>query len=358
MELFAVILAGGTGTRFWPLSRRKTPKQFLPVISEKTMIEETAERLTPLVSPENLITISSHEQADTIKNLLPSIPEDNILIEPQGKNTAPSLLLATAYIFIRNPEAVVAALPSDHLITDPSRFLKKLEAGAEAALAEDALITFGIPPTYPATGYGYIQFSQDSFLEMNDERFFAVREFKEKPDLSLAKRFLASGDCYWNSGMFLWKAETFARKIEQYAPALFSFWTDILQALLKKDTGGLARIFHEIPSLSIDYALMEKACGVRMCEGCFGWSDVGSWTALGDIWEKDEGGNASRGEVLILDTHGCQVFNPGRLTALIGLKDLIVVDTEDALLICHRDHDQKVKEIVEELKKNGKAEYL
>jgi len=358
MELFAVILAGGVGTRFWPLSRGKNPKQFLPIVSDKTMIEETVHRLAPLIPPGNIVTISSAEQAGTINNLLPSLSEQNILIEPQGKNTAPSLLLATASIYLHNPKAVVAALPADHLITDSSRFLKKLAAGAEAASQEGSLVTFGVPPTFPATGYGYIQFSHEGILELQDEIFYAVQEFKEKPDKVQAQDFLKAGNCYWNSGMFLWQAETFAQKLEQYAPALFAFWIEILQALRANDSDRIIRIFEELPALSIDYALMEKARGVRMCEGNFGWSDVGSWTSLGEIWKKDEQGNSSRGESIILDARGCQVYNPDRLTALIGIEDLIVVNTDDALLICHRDHDQRVKELVAELKKRGKAEYL
>ena len=358
MELFAVILAGGIGTRFWPLSRGKSPKQFLPIVSDKTMIEETVHRLAPLIPPGNIITISGAEQADTIKNLLPSLSDKNIIIEPQGKNTAPSLLLATASIYLHNPKAVVAALPADHLITDPSRFLQKLAAGAEAASQEGSFVTFGVPPTYPATGYGYIQFSKEGILEVQDEIFYAVQEFKEKPDKVQAQDFLEAGNCYWNSGMFLWRAETFAQKLEQYAPALFAFWIEILQALRANDSDRIISIFEELPAHSIDYALMEKTRGVRMCEGNFGWSDVGSWTSLGEIWKKDEQGNSSRGESIILDARGCQVYNPDRLTALIGIEDLIVVNTDDALLICHRDHDQKVKELVAELKKRGKEEYL
>jgi mannose-1-phosphate guanylyltransferase len=358
MELFAVVLAGGVGTRFWPLSRRKNPKQFLPIVSDKTMIEETVLRLSPLIPPGNIVTISGAEHAGTIKNLLPSLPEQNILIEPQAKNTAPSLLLATASIYLHNPKTVVAALPADHLITDPSQFLKKIAAGAEAASQEGSLVTFGVPPTFPATGYGYIQFSTEGILEVQDELFYAVQEFKEKPDKVQAQDFLEAGNCYWNSGMFLWQAETFAQKLEEYAPELFAFWIEILQALGANDSDRIIRIFEDLPAISIDYALMEKACGVRMCEGNFGWSDVGSWTSLGEIWKKDEQGNSCRGESIILETRGCQVYNPDRLTALIGIEDIIVVNTDDALLICHRDHDQKVKEIVEGLKKRGKAEYL
>lgn len=358
MELFAVILAGGTGTRFWPLSREKNPKQFLPIISDKTMIEETVHRLAPLIPDSRIFTISNAEQAKTINKLLPSLPRQNVLIEPMGKNTAPSLLLATASIYIRNPGAVVAALPADHLITESARFLSKLEAGAEAARRENILVTFGIPPTFPATGYGYIQFSDSDPLEIKKEIFYPVEAFKEKPDHTQAQDFLEAGNCFWNSGMFIWQAETFAQKLEQYAPSFFACWLDLIRALKVHDSEGIDSIFKKMPSLSIDYALMEKARGVRMGEGSFGWSDVGSWATLGEIWEKDDGGNAVKGESIAFDAHGCQVYNPGRLTALIGVENVIVINTGDALLICHRDQDQKVKELVEQLKKTGKADYL
>ncbi|MGD2294202.1 MAG: mannose-1-phosphate guanylyltransferase [Candidatus Aminicenantes bacterium] len=358
MEFFTVILAGGSGTRFWPLSRKKVPKQFLPVISEKTMIEETVHRLTPLIPESKIFTISNADQAQVIRTLLPNLPGQNILVEPQGKNTAPSLMLATAEVYLNNPSAVVAALPADHLITDTALFLKKLEAGAETASKETDLVTFGIPPTFPATGYGYIQFLRENPVHIQEEDFYSVLGFKEKPEYEQAIFFMREGNYYWNSGMFLWKAETFAAKLEQYAPSLYAFWLNMCDALKDRDKERLARIFEDIPSISIDYALMEKAEGVRMCEGNFGWSDVGSWTALHEIWGDDEQGNACRGENILLDTHNCQVYNPGRLTAMIGIKDIIVVNSKNALLICHKDQDQRVKQVVERLEKKDKKEFL
>ncbi len=358
MDFFAVILAGGVGSRFWPLSREKTPKQFLPIISEKSMIEETVQRLIPLFPESKILTISNAAQAQTIKTLLPNLLEDNILIEPQGKNTAPSLLLATASIYLDNPSAVLAVLPADHLITDPETFLKKLEAGARVASKNSELITFGIPPTSPATGYGYIQFSKDKPIRVQDENFYSVQEFKEKPDYEQAVRFLKEGTYFWNSGMFLWQAKTFVQKLESHSPSMYTYWLKILEALKEKNPHKIADIFAEIPAISIDYALMEKASGVRMCEGNFGWSDVGSWTALGEIWDKDEWGNTHRGTHIPLNAHSCIVYNPGKLTALVGVQDIIVVNTGDALLVCHKDSDQKVKELVDTLKKKKQKEFL
>ncbi len=358
MDLYAVIMAGGSGTRFWPLSRKDKPKQFLPITSEQTMIEETVHRLKPLIPPERICTIANWEQTQTIKDLLPDIPEGNFLVEPKGRNTAPSLILATAHVYLQSPRAVVAALPADHLIADVPLFLQKLEAGAKAAVLTDTLITLGITPSFASTGYGYIQFSRETRHQFRGEDFYAVLEFKEKPAVEQAKAFLEAGNYFWNSGMFLWQAETFACKLQQFAPEWHEYWEKILLALKDKDESQIASIFQAIPSTSIDYALMEKAQGVLMCEGNFGWSDVGTWSSLLDIWPKDQEGNVLRAESLLLDTENCLVYSPDRLTALIGVKDLIVVDTPDALLICRRDQDQRVKDIVGKLKKLSKDEYL
>ncbi len=358
MDFFALILAGGVGSRFWPLSREKTPKQFLPIISEKSMIEETVQRLRPLFPESKILTISNADQAQTIKTLLPNLLEDNILVEPQGKNTAPSLLLATASVYLNNPTAVLAVLPADHLITDPETFLKKLEAGARLASQSSELITFGIPPTSPATGYGYIRFSKNNPIRVQDEIFYSVQEFKEKPDYEQAVHFLKEGTYFWNSGMFLWQAEAFAQKLESYSPSMYTYWLKILTALKENDPPRIAAIFAEIPAISIDYALMEKASGVRMCEGTFGWSDVGSWSALENIWDKDDDANALKGQHLSINSHHCIVYNPEKLTALVGVRDIIVVNTGDALLVCHKDSDQKVKELVENLKKKKQNEFL
>ena len=358
MDIFPVIMAGGIGTRFWPLSRRKKPKQFLPIISDKTMIEETVYRLQPKIPLSHIFTISGLEQSLVIQKILPHLPRENLLAEPQGKNTAPSLILATAAVFLRNPQAIVAALPADHLIQDSALFLKKLEAGASAANQGEYLITFGIPATYPATGYGYIHFSSDNSFKTSGEEFFSVLAFKEKPDYEKAKTFLSSGNYFWNSGIFIWKAEVFAQKLKSYAPDMYNYWERILEALENDDNNQISSVFEEMPTVSIDYALMEKAKGVLVNRGDFGWSDVGAWSSLIDIWNQDKNRNALQGENVVIDSENCLLYNPHKFTALIGLKDLLIVDTDDALLICHKDQDQKVKEIVEKIKKKGKTKLL
>ena len=354
MNIRAVIMAGGSGTRFWPLSRKTRPKQFLDIVSSRSMIEETVARLLPLIPPKDIFTIADGNQTAALRDLLPDLPKRNFLVEPLARNTAPSLMLATAHAYLHDPETVIAAVAADHLIRDPDRFLSKLQSGAKAAYSGDRVVTFGIPPAFPSTGYGYIHFSREKGKRIGGEPFFPVLEFKEKPGRAEAERFLADGNYYWNSGMFLWRADAFARKLRRYAPKFFPFWERMLDALEKKNRKGLRSVFEEIPALSIDYALMEKAKGVVVCAGDFGWSDVGAWSSLYEVWPPDEAGNAVKGEKLVLDSQGCLVYAPGKLTALVGVKDLIVVDAGDALLICRKDLDQKVKDIVEILKRENK----
>jgi len=357
-DVYAVIMAGGSGTRFWPLSRRRRPKQFLPIVSDRTMIEETVRRIRPLVPAARIYTIANAVQTGILRRILAGHPAGNFLVEPMGKNTAPSLILATAWIYLKNPEAIVVVLPSDHLITDCPAFLKKVEAAAAAARAENALITFGIPPSFPSTGYGYIHYRKRGARAYGGEPFFAARGFKEKPSQEIAERFVESGDYFWNSGMFIWRAGVFARKMEEFAPDFFPYWRRTLEALKARSRARLRAVFEDIPGMSIDYALMEKADGVLVSQGDFGWSDVGAWSSLVDVWPKDEAGNAVKGDAVALDSKNVLCFNPGKLTALVGLQDLIVVNTKDALLVCRMDQDQRVKEILELLKKRGKTGLL
>ena len=354
----AVIMAGGRGTRFWPLSRQDRPKQFLPISGTRTMIEETVARLRPFLPFEAIYTISDKPQAAAIRKLVPGLKAANILVEPASRNTAASLILATARVYLRDPQTVVFALPADHLIARPARFIGKLRAAAEAAAGKDVIVTFGIPPTCPSTGFGYIHFSDRNLEKVAGQVFYPVLRFKEKPNLAQAKRFLAQGNHAWNSGMFVWRADVFARKLKEYVPDFFPYWQRVLRALGKKSRSGLAAIFREIPATSIDYALMEKAAGVLMVEGDFGWSDVGSWASLASIWPRDAAGNAVRGEAEFIDSQNCLVHSSRRLTTVVGLRDVIIVDTDDALLVCSKKADQRVKDVIKNLKKKGREEVL
>jgi mannose-1-phosphate guanylyltransferase len=357
-DIRAVIMAGGSGTRFWPLSRRSTPKQFLPITSQRTMIEETFRRILPLIPPRKIFTVANAAQSRTIRRLVPRLPEGNLLVEPAAKNTAPSLILATAHIFLRNPEAVVVVLASDHLIARPEAFLRKLAAAAEAAAHTDGLITFGVRPTFASTGYGYIHYAKSGARLFSGESFYPALAFREKPTVETAADFIKSGDYAWNSGMFLWRASAFARKLERHAPAFFVYWERTLEALKRRSRAALTKIFAEIPAMSIDYALMEKAEGTLVCEGDFGWSDVGAWSALADIWPRDGQGNSFKGEAVAVEATGNICYNPGKITALVGVRDLVVIETKDALLICRKDLDQDVKTVLERLARTGGTKYL
>ncbi len=350
-DVRAVVLAGGSGTRFWPLGRESRPKQFLPITGREPMLVRTVRRLRPLVPEKKVLVVADAARARAARRLLPGLPKSAFLVEPRARNTAPALMLATARVWLEDPEAVVAVLPADHLVRDEARFRRVLAAGAEAASREPVLVTFGIPPTHPATGYGYIRHDRNKGRRIAGTPFYPVLAFKEKPGPTLAKKYLAAGDYAWNSGMFLWRAGVFAAKLEAFAPELVPAWNGLLKALRSGSAARLAAAFARVPALSIDYALMEKAGGVLVADGDFGWSDVGAWSTLLEVWPRDRAGNAARGETLALDAGGCLVWNPGRLTVLIGVRDLVVVEAGDALLVCPVPLDQRVREAVEVLKR-------
>jgi len=358
MGNFAIIMAGGVGKRFWPLSRKRKPKQFLPITSEKTMLEETIERILPLIPYERIYTIANAEFSNEIYKLVPNLPEKNLIIEPLAKNTAPSLLLATAQIYIEDPDATIAALPADHFIENKEEFNRVLNSCLKMAQLEEYLITIGIQPSYPATGYGYIHYSPNKTFKINGKEFYWVEEFKEKPTLEEAKKYLAEKEYFWNSGIFIWSARTFSKKLEQYTPELYNSYLELLEALKKHERKKISEIFEKLPSTSIDYALMEKAKGILVIKGDFGWSDVGAWSSVAEIWSKDENGNAVKGNVVSIDSKNCIVYNPNMLTALIGVKDIIVIYNNNALLICDKNYDQRIKELVEKLEKENKKDYL
>ncbi|MDH4196045.1 MAG: sugar phosphate nucleotidyltransferase [Candidatus Aminicenantes bacterium] len=355
VDLRAVIMAGGTGTRFWPLSRAKRPKQFLDIVSARSMVEETVARLRPLIPARCVYPVANAVQTRTLRRILKRIPAGNFVVEPLARNTAPSLILATAAVWLKNPQAVIAALPADHLITEKERFLKKLRAAAEVAAAEDVIVTFGITPSHPATGYGYIHFDRTSGCEAGGEPFFPVLAFKEKPAREQAEAFLAEGGYAWNSGMFLWRADVFARQLERFAPDFFPFWETVVAALRQKNRRALLAAFKTVAATSIDYALMERAQGVIVSPGDFGWSDVGAWSSLLEVWPRGPEGHGARGELVSIDSRGCLVYNPKKLTALVGVEDLVVVETADALLVCRLDKDQKVRAVVDELKRRNRG---
>jgi len=355
--MFAVIMAGGKGTRFWPRSREKTPKHLLDISSERTMIRETVDRIRPLVPAERTLIVTGKSHAAELIRQLPEIPPENILIEPVGRNTAPCIGLAALHILRRVPDAVMLVLPSDHRIGDEAAFLRIIQAAAGAALQGDSLVTIGIRPTGPETGYGYIE-QGEPFSTGDADEIFLVRSIREKPPREQAESFLAKGGFSWNSGMFVWKASTIMNAIGRFLPDLEQGLLQIREALgTDREEAVVRSVYMEQGAVSIDYGVMEKAKNVLVVPGSFDWSDLGSWDALWEVSEKDENGNAVRGEFIGIDAANSLIHGTGKLIALVGVKDLLVVETNDALLICRRGRSQDVRKIVEILEKKGTASY-
>jgi len=359
-HLYAVIMAGGVGSRLWPRSRSTSPKQFLDLLGPQTMVQETVSRLEPLIPLERVLIVVSQDHAETVRVQVPGLPEQNILVEPGPRGTAPCIGLAAVVLQRRDPEAVMAVCPADHLIVDAAGFRQAIRAAAELA-QEGYLVTLGIAPDYPHTGYGYIQ--RGSFLgERNGLHTYQVQRFTEKPDADRAQRFVDSQEYYWNGGIFVWQAATILAAMDNLLPSLY---TGLQQVIHDWDTPRhqevLAAVWDRVPRTTIDYGVMEKASQVAVVPVDIGWDDVGNWTTLSTLLEGDEQGNVVRGkcEAVLLDTSGTYVYaSAGRLVATVGLEDFVVVDTPDALLICPKDQAQAVRDVVKRLKADGLEQYL
>ena len=358
--MYAVIMAGGRGTRFWPRSRERKPKHLLDIVSKRTIIQETVDRIKPLIPPEDILIVTGKKHARELIRQLPEIPAKNIIIEPVGKNTAACIGLAALHISKRVPDAVMVVLPSDHAISDTRKYLAVIRAAAKFAGQEKGLVTVGIKPSSPQTGFGYIEQGQ-SVRNVSGKKVFRVKSIREKPDLAKAWKFVRSGKFYWNSGMFIWKASVILKEIERCLPDLYTGLMKIKEVLgTSKEATTVPRVYQGLASISIDYGVMEKANNAFMLPGDFGWSDVGSWDALWEISAKDDQGNALQGggSAIFTDTEGALVYSPKKLVALIGVKDLIIVETKDALLICKKGHSQDVKKVVDTLEAAKKKKYL
>lgn len=349
-------MAGGRGERFWPKSRRNMPKQFLSLTDDgKTMIQLTVERILPIVDMQDIYISTNKDYAPLVAEQLPDIPKENILCEPIGRNTAPCIALGAAHIVKKYEDAIMIVLPSDHLIKYNKMFLSALREGSQLAEEKSSLVTIGIAPDYPETGYGYIKFKGDVCIGTA----FEVDGFVEKPTLELAKEYLASDEYLWNSGMFLWKATTILSRFKQLLPDAYDSLMEIKDAIgTSMEAEVLNRIFPTFPSISIDYGIMEKSKNIFTIPGTFGWDDVGSWLSLGRIRTTNENGNIINGNVLSINTDNCIIEGSDKLIATIGLEDLIIVDTEDAILICDKTKTNDIKKVLENLKICNRNEYL
>jgi mannose-1-phosphate guanylyltransferase len=354
-------MAGGVGTRFWPRSREKFPKHLLQIVGKDTMIQNTVKRLEHLVLPQDTFVVTNRLQKSLVMKQLPQIPEENIIVEPVGRNTAPCIGLAALHVRRIDPEAVMVVLPADHTIRDEPEFLRALSLAVETARESSNLLTIGITPTHPETGYGYIQFVNDETVEnpYRDRGVRRVKTFAEKPNLHTAEQFLASGDFLWNSGMFVWRAEAILRQIQTCLPDMYAQLEKIDAAI-----GGphyqqtLETAYGMIRGISIDYGVMEKSGNVYVIPGSFGWNDLGSWDEVFRVSGKDDSGNSITGKVIQKDTKNSYIYSPDKVVATIGVEDLIIVNTDDALLICKKGRSQDVKEISDYLKRKQMNEYL
>lgn len=359
MKTTAVIMAGGKGERFWPRSRSNFPKQFLSLTDDgKTMIQHTAERLLPLVNYEDMFIVTNKKYVKLVKEQLPDVPEDNILAEPIAKNTAPAIGLAAVLIQQRYDDAVMIVLPSDHLITQKQMYVDTLKIAISVSRDGENLVTIGITPTYPETGYGYINYGKSNYSEKHSN-VYAVERFVEKPNIEKAKEYLESGNYIWNSGMFVWKASTILKNFKQLLPETFEGLMDIKSAIGKNNFEDvLYDKFSEFKSESIDYGVMEKASNIYTIPGTFGWDDVGSWLALERITKINEYGNSVTGNVITINVRNSIICGTEKLIAAVGIDDLIIVDTDDAMLICSKECTQDVKKVIENLKICNRTEYI
>jgi mannose-1-phosphate guanylyltransferase len=353
----AVILAGGRGTRFWPRSRTKTPKQLLNIVGKTTMLEQTAARLAPLFPPSRQWVVTNAEQVAAVRKQMPRVPAAHILAEPIGRNTAAAIGLAAAHLlhegFGRRNDAIMAVLPADHYIAKPAAYLKIVRAALHVAHAAGALVVLGIPPTRPETGYGYVERARAKAVDADGVPAFAVRQFTEKPSLARARKYLASGRYYWNAGMFFWRVSTFLGNLEKFLPETHEALMTLAGEIGTPRYGrALRRIYPKLENISVDYAILENATRRSSTPSVFvlpaevGWSDIGSWAAVYELMARKKGENVSAGKSLALDAAGNFLWSPKKFVAAIGIRDLVVVETDDALLLCPRDRAQEVGKIV------------
>lgn len=354
IQINAVILAGGSGSRLWPMSRQNLPKQFLALDGQVTLLQTTINRLSPTIENKDvlIVTQEAHAKGEAYHALLPY----QSLFEPVARNTAPAIALAAAYLSVNGADPVMVVLPADHIIKDEVRFRAHLDIAIQAA-EEGRLVTFGIAPTRPDTGFGYIKTKN---LTSGSAPTLDVDRFTEKPDADTAESFLKDGNYYWNSGMFVWRASVILAEIQQHLPEVYQ----VIQSILAESRAGVnfqqavEKHFSQMPSISIDYGVLEKSNRVTLIPCDIGWNDVGSWQAVHEISKKDENGNALQGNVIVVGCKNSLIRSEKRLVAAIGVEDICVIETADAVLITKSDQSQRVREVVDALQQKGATEHI
>ena len=357
MKKYGVIMAGGGGTRFWPLSRKKTPKQLLNLTGRDLMVNEAVERLSFTVDNKDIFIVTNEEQTEQMKRATSGkVPADHILSEPSARNTAACIGYAAMEIVKKYGDGIMVITPSDSYIRDTAAFTRTLGEAVKAA-EQGSLVTIGIAPSFPATGYGYIRYDKNETAVAKH-----VKEFKEKPDGETARKYLKTGEYVWNSGMFIWKAGTVLEAFRTLTPDIYEELVKIGDVMNTPDEYAvLQSVYPRIRSISVDYAIMEPAAAqgmVLVVPGDFGWSDVGSWDMLDALYEPDEQGNISVGDTVAIDTKDSVIYSSGRLVTVAGVDNIVVVDAGDAVMVCRKDRAQSVKVIVDRLRMNGREEFL
>lgn len=355
-NFYLVLMAGGSGTRLWPVSRQNMPKQFHKLSGEKSLILDTYDRIKDLVPKENIyISLGTSNLAET-KKQLPEVPGDNYIVEPMGKNTAPAIALITAKIFKTDPQAIIGIISSDHTVKNAEEYRSAFSKSKNFITKHpEYLVTIGITPDNPNTGYGYIKVG-DKFT---NEPVNAVEEFVEKPNLETAERYIKSGNYLWNGGYFIFRADSMIKMFEELTPEIYAGLKDILKAIDTPNEDKVVKeVFEKYEKVPIDTAIAEKVKNIAVVPMDCGWSDVGSWASLYDVLSESKGGNVSKGHHIGMDNKNCLFFAQDRLLATVGLEDIIVVDTPDVTLVCHKNKSQEIKELLEKVKKEGKERYL
>ncbi len=353
--MYAVILAGGTGERFWPLSRREKPKQFLSLLGSRTMLQLSMDRLSGLVNPADTYIVTEEKYRELVLQQLPEIPLENVICEYCGRDTAAAVGLAAAYIQRRDPEGLMVVLPADHFIADIDEFQRIIQAAVRSACYGEWVVTVGIRPSRPETGYGYIQ-QGEALDNMEDIPVYNTIAFHEKPDLKTALSYLNQDNYLWNSGMFVWRVDLLLRLIAQHLPELNRGLASIAENIgTEREEEVVREVYEDLPRVSVDYGIMEKCSQnqVLVIPASFGWDDVGSWTALGRYRESDQDSNVLEGQGVFIDTRECMVYAPHKVVATLGVEGLIIVDSQESLLVCSKERAQEIKKVVEALKEAG-----